>query len=186
MKTKPRISGNARKSLHVQATVFDAAPQYANERSKHAITKMMAEAVDPDDHINVIRHFSECVFAGVTPPPHILIAVAERFKTYIDGSGDLLLDEAFGKRNVQGAKRPLKQRLKDEERTQVHWYMWCLRKEAELSGRELKILGAAADAVEKYQLRVKADSLEKEYIGAGIEHVFDDAYQIIKEMGFAQ
>ena len=78
------------------------------------------------------------------------------------------------------------QRVKDEKTNQIYYYMWCLRKEAKLSGRGLKILGAAADAVEKYQLSIKADSLEKEYSAAGIEPVFENAYQILKEMGFAR
>lgn len=185
MTNKEKVSDEARASLHRQKTVFDAAPQFADERKQHAIQRLLSEFSDPDDPTSVIRQFSACVFVGVTPPPEILIAVAEFFKRYLDAKGDISLDRAFGKQKKQGKRQPLKQRLKQEERQQIYWYVWCLRKQAERSGKSLSILGAAADAVEKFHLPIGATSLEKDYIAAKVQPIFDNAYGILREMGFA-
>ncbi|MBK9161255.1 MAG: hypothetical protein IPM27_06780 [Nitrosomonadales bacterium] len=143
-----------------------------------------AENTDPNDAVDVIRQFSLLVKKGITPPPHILAAVAQGFGKYISASGELSLDEAFGRRNVQGVKHPLKQRLKKEERVRVYWFIWYQRKQAENEGSEVSIYAAAAKAIEEFNLSILNGTLEKEYSAAKVEAIFEQAYEVMQDHGF--
>ncbi len=135
--------------------------------------RTLAELIDTDDPVNVFHAFSGCVFAGVTPPPHLLAFAAEAFKRYLISKGDISLDQAFGRDKVNGKKHPLRQKLKDDERNQVYLFMWDYRKR---NGG--KIYEAAAEGVAQFKLHIGAASLEKAYIKSKVEKMLDDAHAL--------
>jgi len=172
---------NREQGYLMQARVF-----FRQAGDEDLVQMVFAENTDPDDAIDVIRQFALLVKKGITPPPHILATVALNFGKYISASGELSLDEAFGRPKTQGVRHPLKQRLKKEERWRVYWFIWCQRKQAEKEGSEVSIYAAAAKAIEEFNLPIGNDTLEKEYSTAKVEAIFEPAYEVMQDHGFSR
>lgn len=184
---KDNLSPNAWERLKREQGYLEQARTLFRQADDDSLVQLaFAENTDPDDAVDVIRQFALLVKKGITPPSHILAAVALSFGKYISASGELSLDQAFGRRMVQGVKHPLKQRLKKEERGRVYWFIWCERKQAEIAGSEVKILAAAERAIEEFKLPIGGASLEKEYIAAKIETIFETAYETMQNHGFSK
>ena len=139
-----------------------------------------AENTKLDDSTDNIRQFYLCVKKGITPPAEILMVVANKFEKYELAKGELSLDECFNEKK-QGRKHPIKQKLKDEEKNRVYYFMWSQIKLAELEGKKLSIWGAAKTAREKFTPHITTETLEKEYISAKLSDVFNNAYDVVAE-----
>lgn len=139
-----------------------------------------AENANPNDTVDVIRQFYLCVKKGITPPASLLMTVANGFEKYNLAAGDLSLDESFTEKR-KGKKHPLRQKLKDEEKGRVFYFMWCQIKLAELENKPLTILGAAGIARDKFMPQITTDTLEKEYISAKVSEKFNQAFDVVAE-----
>lgn len=175
------ITIEAIKRLGLEQSWLDASRSHFRADDSVYLQLAFAEHVNSANPIDVIRQFYLCVKKGATPPAKLLIAVAQSFEGYDKAGGEKSIDEFFGHIKKQGKKDPLKQELKDNFKWQVYWFMWSQMKQAELAGRELTILAAAANAVDVLKPHKSRDSLEKEYISAKAKQVFDQAYDAIYE-----
>jgi hypothetical protein len=139
-----------------------------------------AENAKPDDLIEVIRQFYLCVNKGITPPASLLKVVANGFEKYVLANGELSLDESFIKKR-KGKKHPIKQKLKDENRWRIYYFMWCQIKLSELDNKELSILAAAGMARDKFLRHISIDTLEKEYITSKVSEKYNQAFDVMTE-----
>jgi hypothetical protein len=161
--------------LIAQETVLNTVPMFEEHRTKNSVQRAFAENCDPDDSIDVIRQYASCILVGIVPPTHVLLAVATRFKEYLDSDGSNLGD-FFGAKRQQGKREPKVQRLKDEERTRVYYFMWEFIKLGNVS-----TLAAAGAAIEKFNLHCGRDHLEKAYYASGVAAIFDKGYEVTRD-----
>jgi hypothetical protein len=165
--------------LTAQEVVLSTVPMFENLRKTTSLQRSLAENCDIDDPMDVIRQYSACVLAGIVPPPAILLAVATRFQGYLDAGGSAKLGDFFGP-PMRGKREPLVQKLSDEERNRVFYFMWNFQKR-ESGSRPVSILAAAGAAIEEYKLRIGRDTLEKAYHKSGMAAIFDAGYDAMKD-----
>jgi hypothetical protein len=165
--------------LTVQETILNTVPMLADFRMKTSLERAFAENCDIDDPIDIIRQYSSCVLAGIIPPLDILLAVATRFQSYLDAAGSEKLGDFFSP-PIRGKRELLVQKLSDEERNRVFYFMWNFQKR-ESTTRPVSILAAAGAAIEEYKLRIGRDTLEKAYHKSGVAAIFDAGYDAMKD-----
>lgn len=176
------VSEEARASLSRQQIALELAPQFAADWQQHALLKAFAEFSIQGDSIDAVRQFTSCVYGGVTPPPNILIAIAEAFSMYLDSAGKSTLDAAFALQPRQGAGSPLKSRMRKEERGAILYKMWQLRFASEAEGgKKMSIPTAAGMLINQLDLDESEDTLSKAYSEANADEVFGNAHQIVQE-----
>jgi hypothetical protein len=170
-----KVSDDAMARLLTQRLFVERAPRYTDDPTLQLLARGFADFANLRDPIDLIRGFVQAVFAGETPPPAMLVAIAEHFNSYLYAKGDVSLDEAFGQKIKQGKKNQLKQRLNNEKYGRVYYYMWQLRR-----GKGYKIAAAALAAKAHYQLRISAYSIETMYKSSKSEKSFDGMHDTIK------
>lgn len=172
---------NALQHLQLEQSWLEQTRTKLNIRPIEAFLQLaIAENAKPNDSIDIIRQFYLCVKKGITPPAELLMVVADKFEKYELAKGELSLDECFNEKK-RGKKHPIKQKLKDEEKNRVYYFMWSQIKLAELEGKKLSIWGAAKTAREKFTPHITTETLEKEYISAKLSDVFNNAYDVVAE-----
>lgn len=176
-----KVKIEALSMLAVEATVRDIVPECREKRLKKGIEVSFAEN-SGDKPLDVLRAFSSCIFAGVTPPPRVLVFVAECLASYFDNTGGITLDEAFNLQSRQRIGHPLKQQQSQHKRGRILYYMWQLRKQAEYENRTLSIENAAGEAINNLGLTdVTEDSLKKSYIDIDADDIFNNAMEVMHE-----
>jgi len=179
--TKKRIVPNEAKStLTLEATIRETVPAISKIRLQKAFTIAFAENTG-DDPLSVVQAFTDCVFSGITPPPQVLIKIAEKFAKYLD-SGLIDLDYAFELKSKQGSGHPIQQRTEKSKRGHLLHLMWQERKNAEKNGTKLSIRKAAEMVINKYcGPDYPFDALVKNYCDMEIDKVFDDTNEVLDE-----
>lgn len=176
-----KVEKNAFAMLTREATVRDIVPEQLENKMKKAVAVSLAEN-SGDKPLYVLQSFSNCVFSGATPPPNVLVFVAEGLASYFDNAGELTLDEAFNLQAKQRIGHPLRQQQAKHKRGRVLYYMWRLRRQAEQENRTLSIERAAGEAINTLDLTdVSEDSLSKSYSEIDADELFGNAYNAFTE-----
>ena len=176
---KPRISTSAVEGLNREHGFLRAARTFHKSGN---IQEVFADAAIESDAISVIRQFVAMLKVGLTPPPHVLLAIGERLAGYLESNGNQSLDYAFGLISKPSVGHPLEHRAMQEQRGQIVWRMWELRKRAAEDGGSRSISNAAAQVINDLNLSVTESALEKSYKAMQADTIFDGAWEILKEM----
>lgn len=183
MATKSKVDMRELVWLYREAQVMDTAPELWENNNRHEMGKALLAAEWGDKPLNVLRSFSTLVFGGTTPPPNMLVFIAERLKAYLEGDGEITLDEAFNLQSKQRIGHPLKHNKNQEKRMRILYSMFELRNKAKRENRKLSIESAASEALNVLGITdVNEDSLVKNYIELEIEKMFEMKFKIRKEI----
>lgn len=181
MKDIKKVGDNACAMLAREATARYVAPEFCENKFAKIVETAAAENVSGKP-LDLLKAFSDCVFSGTTPPPNILIFVAEKLALYFDKAGEMSLDESFDLKSKQSVGHPLKQDYEKKKRGPALAYMWQLRKQATCEKKVLSIENAAGLAITDLELDVSEDSLKKSYINNRVDEVLDNASDVISEL----
>ena len=123
-----------------------------------------ADNANLNDSVDVIRQFTLLIEKGITPPASILSAVAKSFRNYLDIEPHDSLDAAFNLNKKQRIGHPLAYRAVCEERGRIFYFMWYLRHDGKLKGKEPSIEEVAGIVINEWSLDLTEDVLKKDYI----------------------
>jgi hypothetical protein len=183
--TDDEISLEARKRLMLEYSWLDASRVHFKASHDDYIQLAFADNANPEDAIDVIRQYTLLVEKGVTPPPHILIAIAKAFGKYIRQKPRESLDVVFNLKRKQRVGHPLDHRATREERGRFAYLMWSMRQEARQNGDTISIEEAAGEIINRLNLEsrgISDDSLKKDYIALKADEVFGRAMEVILEL----
>ncbi|MBT9097206.1 hypothetical protein KFZ76_05720 [Methylovulum psychrotolerans] len=179
--TKKKVEDEAFAMLTREATIRDMVPEYAENKIKKGVAILFAE-LSGDKPLDILRSFSDCVFSGATPPPNVLVFIAECLTSYFDNEGKITLDKAFNLQSRQRIGHPLKDQQAKHKRGRILYYMWQLRKQAETENRTLSIFKAAGETINTLGLTdVSEYSLEKSYTEIDADEIFDNLFNEMLE-----
>jgi hypothetical protein len=181
--TRNDISPEAWERLLIQQRWLEARPEFLAVKDQQKLQLMLAEGTPSNDTIGVIRQFSLLVDNGITPPAHILVAVAKGFREYLKSESLASLDVAFHLKPKQRVGHPLKHRKERETRARILYQIWCLRREAKSNGEKLSIENAAGKIINLLERTdLTEDGLKKDYIAMDIDSIFDEAMDVLDEI----
>ena len=164
-----RVSDVAFAALTVESTIQDLHPGIKANRQNNAMTLLYAEyghAVP----LEMVQGFRNCVFAGITPPPRLLVAIAECFATYLESEGRKTLDRAFNLQSTPALGHPINAQKIRGKRGQHLFLMWQLRQQAK--GKKLSIEHAADKIISRLKLPISRDALARDYSRLKMDKIF--------------
>ena len=180
MAKKRIVSDEAKSTLVRVATLIDAVPKTSKPTIQKILAITFAENTEGDP-LDVVQAFTNCVFNGITPPPNLLVQVAEKFSKYLD-SGDISLDYAFDLQKKQRSGHPISQRTDKLKRLRL---LCCMRYErviAKNNGRELSIRKATEIVINKYcGPDYPFEALLKDYSAMEIDKIFNASDEAVRE-----
>jgi hypothetical protein len=174
------MAEDAKTWLMREQTILDAWRSQCRTGDKRTFQLVFSLNSSAGDPIDLIRQFEKLTSSGITPPTNVLLAVANFFRTYLEGAGKRSLDEAFKLKPKQRSGHPLSRRLVTESEAHVLYWMWCVRQEAEASGKSMSIEEAAGKAI-ACGASATEDKLKKCYVSRRIDSVFGKALAAMKK-----
>ncbi|MDD2800501.1 MAG: hypothetical protein PHE96_03505, partial [Methylococcales bacterium] len=182
------VSKETKKVLVCEERWLDMCRTHHGTSLQSSLPIMFAENTQSSDTIGVINSFVSLINSGITPPAHILLAIAEGFERYlVEGNNakePISLDKAFRLSPKQSVGHPLKHRKENAKKGQFVYMMWAARKKSELeTGKRISKNDAFVEASQEYKTApYQEDAMLKEYTKIKADNVFGDAFEVLEEV----
>lgn len=152
----------------------------------------LAKNTYPNETIDVISWFVSLVKRGITPPAHILTAVAEGFEQYLvvgdnaidRGKEPITLDRAFKLSPKQSVGHPLKHRREKIRKGQFVYKMWVAREKSKLKiGKRISKNEAFTQVLETHKTEsYTEDAMLKEYTKLKTDKALGNVFEALEEV----
>lgn len=182
------VSEKAKEKLMLEESWLDMCRTHHGTSFESSLPIMFAENTQSNDTIGVIHSFVSLINSGITPPAHILLAIAEGFERYLEEGNNakepISLDKAFKLTSKQSVGHPLKHRKENAKKGLFAYKMWTARKKSELeTGKRISKNDAFVEVSQEYKTApYQEDTMLKEYTKIKADNVFGDAFEALEEV----
>jgi hypothetical protein len=177
MAKEESVSENSVKMLAREATILSAAPESEDNFNYKQISRSFADLAGeaPLDNLSA---FQDCIFSGATPPPKVLIFIAERIQKYLLADGNISLDRAFNLGKKPKVGHPLEWANAKKERGRIHWMIYRKCRDEDISiQKSAKAVHAALEIK-----GIAPESLAKEYSDQKMHKIFSDYEAVLEQL----